>query len=251
MNILIMGYGFVGKSVHNHLCVSENRCSKKHFVGIDDESKGFKADPYQGYDSAFICVPTPTIDHEQVISTVEQCVDKIINYFKVNLIIIKSTILPKYAQILCKGNVIYVPEFLDQANPYAENRKHIVGSDQISLTAKYKAIFGPDEEYFITSPKTASMIKYVHNTHGALKVAFFNEIFDICQDNNIDYREMSRILLSINSNVGEKYTRIAADGQRGFGGTCFPKDTKAFVSGYDSKILNAALDANKKYERTN
>lgn len=244
MKIAIIGYGFVGKSVHNHIVKVGG-----HSVGIDDSSKGYSL--ISECDVAFVCVPTPTEQFDQDISLVETCIQKALNQFKAKMVVVKSTILPKHAQILCKGNVIYVPEFLDQANPYAENSKHIVGTESIFFAKAYQDIFGPNQEYFITSPKTASMIKYVHNTHGALKVAFFNEVFDICQAANVDYREMLRILLSINDNVSEKYTRIAADGQRGFGGTCFPKDTSAFVGEYSCLTLQAALNANKKYERTN
>jgi len=243
MRIAIIGYGFVGRSVHNSLS------GMGHRISIQDPGKRFNAES-DNYDAVFICVPTPTKESEQDSSIVTECVNEAISRFRAKLIVIKSTILPRTADIFCsKPGIIYVPEFLDQANPYEPTTKHIIGTDEVTNAEEYKKLFGEGHTYFITSPKTASMIKYVHNTHGALKVAFFNEIFDICQDESIDYREMSRILLGINNNVGEKYTRIAADGFRGFGGTCFPKDTAAFVWEYEAQTLNAALEANKKYTR--
>lgn len=249
MKILIMGYGFVGRAVHNSLL------NFNHDIYIQDPDKGYLAS-CDFYDAAFICVPTPTKDFEQDISIVEKCISSINRDYQAPLIVIKSTILPRHAEIFGDwSNVIYVPEFLDQANAYAFNERHIVGTDNVDLAKKYQMLFynGSRREgnFFITSAKTASMIKYVHNCHGALKVAFFNEVFDICQDEKIDYREMRRILLSINDNVGAKYTQIAADGERGFGGTCFPKDSQAFVHDYECQTLNAALEANKKYNRTN
>lgn len=248
MNVVIIGYGFVGRSVHNHLL----NVDADHYIQVQDQYKNFFANQ-SPCEVAFICVPTPTDQNsEQDISTVKECIKIAKEDYLASLVVIKSTILPRHAEELCNPpGIIYCPEFLDQANPYTDNNKHIVGTDDLDNFKIYKKLFGFDQRYFLTSAKTASMIKYVHNTHGALKVSFFNEIFDICQSEKVDYREMLRILLSVNDNVGDKYTRIAADGQRGFGGTCFPKDTSAFVWDYECQTLDAALEVNKKYNRVN
>jgi len=242
--IAIIGYGFVGKSVHNSLL------NDYHDIYIDDPKKGFDRKGFltpQQY-IAFICVPTPTIGGIQDLSMIENALEKA-KLMKAELIVIKSTILPEIAKGICKKNVIYVPEFLDQANSYHQNNKHIVGTENVYNFERYKKLFNDNHEYFLTNPETASMIKYTHNTHGALKVSFFNEIFDACDKSNIDYREMLRILLSINDNVGEKYTKICADGMRGYGGTCFPKDTQALMHEYSLKTLIAADMVNQEIRK--
>jgi len=247
-SIAIIGYGFVGKAVHNSLL------GNGHEIFIDDPKNkdlipiGKLVGPSKEIDVAFICVPTPTVGGIQDLSMIENALGKA-EGLNAGLIVIKSTILPETAKDLCKKNVIYVPEFLDQANSYHQNNKHIVGAENVYNFEIYKKLFSDNHEYFLTNPETASMIKYTHNTHGALKVSFFNEIFDACDKSNIDYREMLRILLSINDNVGEKYTKICADGMRGYGGNCFIKDTRAFLNEYNMLTLIAANESNKKFNR--
>jgi len=94
------------------------------------------------------------------------------------------------------------------------------------------------------------MIKYTANTFLATKVAFFNQIYDLCQQNGADYTVIRQIL-SHDLRIGNSHTVVPGpDGERGFGGHCFPKDTKAFrkyAYGLNTPvtILDQAIDYNK------
>jgi UDPglucose 6-dehydrogenase len=73
------------------------------------------------------------------------------------------------------------------------------------------------------------MVKYTANSFLALKVSFFNQIFDLCQKTGIDY-DTVRHIVSQDTRIGSGHTLVPGhDDSRGFGGACFPKDTEALV----------------------
>ena len=94
------------------------------------------------------------------------------------------------------------------------------------------------------------MIKYTANTFLATKVAFFNQIYELCQLNGADYNVVRQILTH-DPRIGNSHTVVPGpDGERGFGGHCFPKDTKAFrkyAYGLNKPvtILDQAIDYNE------
>jgi UDPglucose 6-dehydrogenase len=73
------------------------------------------------------------------------------------------------------------------------------------------------------------MVKYSINSFLASKVAFFNQIFDLCDKNGADYSIVRQIMLH-DTRIGNSHSLVPGiDGERGFGGHCFPKDTQAFL----------------------
>jgi nucleotide sugar dehydrogenase len=252
--IAIVGLGVVGKSVYKSIEKSTDE------IIVVDPGKGYlgpKDFPSHNVDMIFICVPTPTKGSRQDLSIITKIVYQLMTAAYDGLVVIKSTILPSYAGYLQKApmRIIHSPEFLDQSRPYETQHKHIVGMNEMAVPqcAEYEALFANPEilsdQFFFTDLKTAAMIKYVHNVHGALKVAFFNEIFDICGFEKVDYREMINGLTWHNDHVGKTYTSIGLDGKRGFGGFCFPKDILAMNAEYKSKMMQAAIDCNKEFNR--
>ena len=93
------------------------------------------------------------------------------------------------------------------------------------------------------------MVKYVTNCFLATKVSFANEIFDICQKTDIDYSEMIEIV-KWDTRVGNSHWTVPGpDGDRGYGGHCFPKDMKALVYhastvGIYPKLIDTAIRVN-------
>ena len=80
-----------------------------------------------------------------------------------------------------------------------------------------------------STAKVAEMIKYTANTFLATKVTFFNEIFEICEEADIDYIEMVNGLL-YDKRIGKSHYRVPGDHGRGWGGSCFPKDLSALIA---------------------
>jgi UDPglucose 6-dehydrogenase len=97
----------------------------------------------------------------------------------------------------------------------------------------------------------AAMVKYGINNFLATKVAFFNQIYDLCHASGGNF-EVVRSLMTLDDRIGASHTRVpGADGARGFGGMCFPKDTKSFIK-YSTDlntpitIVDAAVEYNNK-----
>ena len=85
------------------------------------------------------------------------------------------------------------------------------------------------------SSEEAEITKYAHNVFGALKVTYFNGIYDICKKNNLDYDKVREGVL-LSGYINAPHTQVPGpDGKFGYGGKCFPKDVNAFtelLSGY-------------------
>ena len=99
-----------------------------------------------------------------------------------------------------------------------------------------------------TTPTEAEMIKYVNNIYNAVKISYFNEVHQICEELNIDSnRVTSTVARSAESMWNPLY------GTRGgvpYGGACLPKDTTAFIkfcneNGWEHKMLDATIDVNE------
>ena len=87
------------------------------------------------------------------------------------------------------------------------------------------------------------LIKYFRNAFLATKVAFFNEIYDLCSATSIDYETVANGIGSDNR-IGISHTKVTAE--RGFGGHCFPKDVSAVLktAGIFKNNLNILTAAN-------
>ena len=98
------------------------------------------------------------------------------------------------------------------------------------------------------------MTKYVRNCFLATKVAFFNDIHKLCETVNVNYNNVAN-LTSMDRRIGSSHMQVPGpDGELGFGGACFPKDTKALVATgkhYDVEleILKDVIKANKKVRK--
>lgn len=247
MNIGIIGMGVVGKAIHNSLRHIDIIAVYDPRLGYLDKEALFDTE------ACFICVPTPTKEGEQDISILEETLLFLYGY--TGLIIIKSTTTPNNLEKLVDRfkdlNIMHAPEFLDQNKPYFEQMMHIMGVKDIYQAMLYRKIYETylDNSFRTTNLKTAAMMKYTHNVYGALKVTFFNEIKDACDKIGVDYREMVGGMLQATDHISRCYTRMGVDGQRGFGGACFPKDVVAFVNEFEMHTLEAAIGKNYKYRK--
>jgi UDPglucose 6-dehydrogenase len=81
----------------------------------------------------------------------------------------------------------------------------------------------------------------------ALKVAYFNQLYDLCKKLGIDYEQVRRYTI-LDNRIGESHTTITDE--RGFGGHCFPKDVNALIKtaqrdNVDLSILKNAVEYNR------
>ena len=234
MNLTLIGYGFVGKAVHEVL--------KDHYeVKIVDPQYNDNVinNDSDGY---IVCVPTPTTLSGACDMTIVEAVVKACP--KNKPILIKSTIsLEGWRKDLePQGKQItFSPEFLTAANANEDFRnqdKMLFGGDNkefwndVFIECKaYDPIYATIEELILT--------KYLRNSFLATKVAFFNDVFDLCETAGIDYNQV-KALVGMDERITHSHMHVPGpDGDRGFGGACFPKATEALV--YSANVLGATL----------
>jgi|TARA_Y100000389_G_C17413612_1_gene492369 UDPglucose 6-dehydrogenase len=240
MKIGIAGYGFVGKAHHNVL-------KSHHDIEIYDPALKYKN--FNQPDAVIICVSTPQGSHGG-------ChMDNVYDVVRLapNVpILIKSTISLEGWQTLKhmfpNNNFTFSPEFLraDTAlQDFANTKEIMMGGDDVTFWAN---LFtgAMDVNVNIFKPEELILIKYFRNSFLATKVAFFNQISDLCKVTNIDYKIVSEYI-GADERIGKSHTQVTSE--RGFGGHCFPKDTFALVTtakknGYNLSILQEAINYN-------
>jgi UDPglucose 6-dehydrogenase len=109
----------------------------------------------------------------------------------------------------------------------------------------YSALYLNETPFVITSPETAEMIKYATNAFLATKVTFINEIANLCERVGADVHHVARAM-GLDGRIGRKFLHPGP----GYGGSCFPKDTRALSrlaqeKGYTFKILNSVIEVNE------
>ena len=106
-----------------------------------------------------------------------------------------------------------------------------------------------DKYYFTTDWKTAETVKYFINTFLATKVSFANEMKQVCDASEIDYKRVVDLAL-YDARIGRSHLQVPGpDGLNGFGGKCFPKDLNAFthfslLNNISPTMLKAVWDKN-------
>jgi UDPglucose 6-dehydrogenase len=106
----------------------------------------------------------------------------------------------------------------------------------------------------IMGRKEAELVKYTRNNFLALKISFFNEIYQLCKATSIDY-DAVRAGMEGDARIGMSHTGVPGyDGHFGYGGTCLPKDTNALLQymtghGIESHIVKAAVIRNQTVDR--
>ena len=256
MKIGIIGFGFVGRALHNGLKKDVNsiEIDPKLNTNIED-LKNHKPD------IVFICLPTPMNDDgSQNIDIVNNTINEINKFDSNLLIVLKSTILPKYVEEIsriCK-NLVINPEFLREN--YAEedfiNSEIIIFGGEEENCNKLSNFYKNHtncicKEHIITDDKSASLIKYTINSFLALKVIFFNEMKSVFENLNTQTKWSDFInALSKDKRMGSSHMNVPGpDGRYGYGGPCFPKDVSALIE--YSKEIDHELSLLKKANTIN
>ena len=207
-------------------------------------------------DIIFICVGTPTkknsnsADLSQIYE-VAKLISKSINKFKI--IITKSTVPvttgDEIEKILLKRNskkkfsVLSNPEFLREGEAIRDfiyPDRIVVGSNDKKANRIMKNLYSPliskGAQYLSTSRRAAELIKYASNSFLATKITFINEIANLCEKTGINVEDIS-IGMGLDKRIGSRFLRAGP----GYGGSCFPKDTKAITSTADKFKTNLSV----------
>ena len=269
MNIGIVGNGYVGKATRILECDEV----PAYVYDIDPQKcspVGLHMNELFPCSFVFVCVPTPmNKDGSCDTSIVSSVIDQLKSVVKEHdRIVVRSTVPVGFCR--SKG-VSFMPEFLTEQNwenDFKNSEKRIVAIDtndierRRSLQDQFQKLFRlarkhgkinneilHDTFVFCTTGE-AETAKLTRNCFLATKVSFFNEIENLCELKKINYKTVAK-LVGMDKRIGEGHTLVPGhDGKRGFGGTCFPKDTKSMVSQMDKSIvLKAVVERNDTVDR--
>jgi len=193
----------------------------------------------------FICVGTPTnkITKKADLKDLFKVTRNIKNNLnKYKLIVTKSTVPvmtgDKIEKILNirknknKFDVISNPEFLREGEAIRDflyPDRVVVGTASSKSNNIMKNLYLPiikrKSRYFHTSRRAAELIKYTSNAFLATKISYINEISNLCEKLDIDINEIS-VGIGLDERIGDRFLRAGP----GYGGSCFPKDTRALLT---------------------
>lgn len=216
---------------------------------------------YQNADAIFIAVGTPEKkDGAANLSFVFQVMEQIGECMEQDaVIVIKSTVpigTNEKAEVLLtrklrKGvtaHVVSNPEFLAQGTAVKDTlhgARIIIGTENDAAAAVMKEIYQNFQiPMLFMNRKSAEMVKYASNDFLALKVSYVNEIANFCEMVDADVEDVMKGV-GLDPRIGSLFLKAGI----GYGGSCFPKDTKALhwlANYYDNelKTVKAAIEVN-------
>lgn len=288
MNIVVAGTGYVGlvtgvclaEKGHNVTCVDINqekinlmRSGKSPIYEKDLEELMQKnkarlnytidaKSAYKQADVIFIGVGTPEKkDGSANLRYVYEVGKEIAESIEKDcLVVLKSTVpigtnnkLEKYINSNVKNDVkvelISNPEFLSQGTAVHDTlyaKRIVIGTKSKKAETIMRQVYDAfNIEYVMTDRESAEMIKYASNDFLALKISYINEIANLCEIVGANITDVARGM-GLDNRIGNKFLNAGI----GYGGSCFPKDTKALnwlgnYYDYELKTIKAAIEVNE------
>jgi len=217
---------------------------------------------YCDSEAVFICVGTPEKkDGSANLKYVYEAVRQVIENARKNcIIVIKSTVpvgtgdkLEQMVRLKKPGHMNFEvasnPEFLSQGTAVHDTlnaSRIILGVEKSEASELLKNIYdGFRQKYVITDRRSAEMIKYASNDFLALKISYINEIANLCDHTGANVDDVAKGM-GYDPRIGDRFLKAGI----GYGGSCFPKDTKALhwlasFNDCELKTIKAAIDVNE------
>src|SRR5258705_375897 len=149
--------------------------------------------------------------------------------------------------------IVSNPEFLREGaaiNDFMRPDRVVIGSRDEEAVAIMRDLYRPlyliEAPFVLTSLEAAELAKYAANAFLATKISFINEIANLCESIGCDVHDVARAI-GMDRRIGSKFLHPGP----GFGGSCFPKNTRALASvarefGRDSMIVDAVIEVNRR-----
>ena len=216
-------------------------------------------------DIVFIAVGTPSrrgdghADLSYIYAVAEEIADALTGY---TLVVTKSTVpvgtgrgverIIKEKNAVADFDIASNPEFLREGaaiNDFMRPDRVVVGTDSAPardlLGRLYRPLYLLETPILYTSLETAELIKYATNAFLATKITFINQMADLCEAVGADVHDVARGM-GFDGRIGRKFLHPGP----GYGGSCFPKDTRALVTtardaGAPVTIVESVIDANE------
>ncbi len=212
---------------------------------------------------AYLCVPTPQgEDGSADLSYIQTAARQIAPVLPSEAVVVnKSTVPVGSTRVVERAlgrddvSVVSNPEFLREGSAvhdFMNPDRIVIGADNQSAAIKVASLYlGVTAPLVVTDPASAETIKYAANSFLATKISFINAVAAICEAVGADINDVV-LGIGYDKRIGHEFLRPGP----GYGGSCFPKDTRAMVkiaeeAGYDFDLLKGVIEVNDdQYERT-
>lgn len=209
-------------------------------------------------DFSFVCVPTPSLENgESDLSFVNDAVESTRAWRQDGAIVVMKSTVPigtgrelHYKVQAWGGSLVSNPEFLREGSAlddFMMPDRIVVGSENQDAASKVMALYESIEcPKILTSSSAAELIKYAANAYLALRISFVNDMARLSDAVGVEAKDVMRGI-SHDQRIGPQFLNPGP----GWGGSCFPKDTKELVArahsiGIQIPTVTAAIDSNEK-----
>jgi len=153
-------------------------------------------------------------------------------------------------------DVVSNPEFLREGSAISDFMRPdrvVIGTDSSQaeeiMKQVYRNLYLIETPFILTNPATAELIKYASNAFLATKITFINEMANLCESAGGDVQTLAKAM-GLDGRIGSKFLHAGP----GYGGSCFPKDTKALVRiaqdfGETATLVETVVAANERQKR--
>lgn len=205
---------------------------------------------------AYLCVPTPQGDDGSAdLSYIEAAAREIGPLLPSEAIVINKSTVPVGStrvveRALGRDDIAVVsnPEFLREGSAihdFLNPDRIVIGAEDQAAAVKVSSLYiGITAPVIVTDPASAETIKYAANAFLATKISFINAVAAVCEAVGADIKDVA-LGMGYDSRIGHEFLKPGP----GWGGSCFPKDTRAMVhiaemAGYDFHLLRGVVEVN-------
>lgn len=209
-----------------------------------------------GREFVYLCVPTPQrSDGSADLSYIETAAKQIAPHLDRGAIVINKSTVPVGSTRLVERalgrrdvTVVSNPEFLREGSAvddFLNPDRVVIGSDDQNAATRVASLFlGTRAPILVTDPASAETTKYASNAFLATKLSYVNAVAAVCEAVGADVNDVM-LGMGYDKRIGHQFLRPGP----GWGGSCFPKDTRAMISiaedaGYDFTLLRGVIDVN-------
>jgi UDPglucose 6-dehydrogenase len=205
---------------------------------------------------AYLCVPTPQApDGSADLSYIEDAAREIGPVLPSEAIVVnKSTVPVGSTRVVERAlgrsdvSVVSNPEFLREGSAihdFLHPDRIVIGAEDQAVAVRVSSLYlGITAPVIVTDPASAETIKYAANAFLATKISFINAVAAVCEAVGADIKDVA-LGMGYDSRIGHEFLKPGP----GWGGSCFPKDTRAMVhiaeeAGYDFDLLKGVVAVN-------